>query len=99
MNSEDRVVITLPKEFRGKNFNVIVGIKRVRMAYDVYEEKFLLMGFYAEVENIDKKNGTFTVYGSVRAVDSKNISSNALIAGADYAQDKLRPVVAYWVYA
>ena len=99
MNSEDRVVITLPKEFRGKNFNVIVGIKRVRMAYDVYEEKFLLMGFYAEVENIDKKNGTFTVYGSVRAVDSKNISGNALIAGADYAQDKLRPVVAYWVYA
>lgn len=99
MNSEDRVVITLPKEFRGKNFNVIVGIKRVRMAYDVYEEKFLLMGFYAEVVSVDKANGSFEVYGSVRGVDSKNISGSALIAGADYAQDKLRPVVAYWVYA
>ena len=69
------------------------------MAYDVYEEKFLLMGFYAEVVSVDKANGSFEVYGSVRGVDSKNISGSALIAGADYAQDKLRPVVAYWVYA
>ena len=99
IESEQRVTITLPNEFKGRNFNVIVGIKRVRMAYEVYEEKFLLMGFYAEVENIDKRNGTFTVYGSVRAVDSKNTTGGALIAGADYAQDKLHPIVAYWVYA
>ena len=97
--SGDTVTISLPQEFRGKDFNVIVGIKRVRMAYDVYAKKYLLMGFYAEVSNIDKWNGRFSVYGSVRGVNSTNIKPNALIAGADYATEELRPVVAYWVYA
>lgn len=97
--SGQTVTITLPNEFKGKNFNVIVGIKRVRMAYDVYAKKYLLMGFYAEVSNIDTWNGKFSVYGSVRGVDSTNIKPNALIAGADYATEELRPVVAYWVYA
>ena len=97
--SGQTVTITLPNEFKGKKFNVIVGIKRVRMAYDVYTKKYLLMGFYAEVTNIDTWNGKFSVYGSVRGVNSTNIKPNALIAGADYATEELRPVVAYWVYA
>lgn len=99
IESGQTVTITLPSEFKGKNFNVIVGIKRVRMAYDVYAEKYLLMGFYAEVSNVDTRNGKFSVYGSVRAVNSTNIKPNASIAGADYARNKLRPIVAYWVYA
>lgn len=97
IESEERVKITLPKEFKGKKFNVVVGVKRVRMAYDVYEERFLLMGFYAEIENVDHTNGTFTVYGSVRAANTRDL--NGTIVGADYGQDKLHPVIAYWVYA
>lgn len=99
IESEERRQITLPKEFRGKKFNVIVGVKRVRMAYDVHTEKYLLMGFYAEIENVDYTNATFTVYGSVRAVDSRNISPSAPIVGADKGQDLLHPIIAYWVYA
>ena len=97
IESEERVKVSLPKEFRGKKFNVVVGVKRVRMAYDVYTERFLLMGFYAEIENIDHANGTFTVYGSVRAANTRDL--NGTIVGADYGQDKLHPVIAYWVYA
>lgn len=99
MDSEETVEVTLPSEFKGKDFTVVVGIKRVQMAYEVYQEKFLLMGFYAELVSVDKARGTFKAYGSIRGVDSKDISGSALIAGADYAQDKLRPIMAYWVYA
>ena len=63
----------------------------------VRTERFLLMGFYAEIENIDHANGTFTVYGSVRAANTQDL--NGTIVGADYGQDKLHPVIAYWVYA
>lgn len=97
LESEERVTIKLPSEFKNRDFKVIVSIKRVRIAYDPYVEKHLLMGFYAEVESINTSNASFNVYASVRAIKSTNF--NGQITGADYGQDILRPVVAYWVYA
>lgn len=95
--SEERATIQLPPEFRNRDFKVIVSVKRVRMNYDPYAEKHLLMGFYAEVNSINTANATFEVYASVRAIKSTNF--NGSITGADYGHDTLRPVVAYWVYA
>ena len=95
--SEERVTIQLPPEFRHRDFKVIVSVKRVRINYDPYAEKHLLMGFYAEVNSINTANATFEVYASVRAIKSTNF--NGSITGADYGHDTLRPVVAYWVYA
>ena len=97
LESEERVAIKLPSEFKNRDFKVIVSVKRVRIAYDPYVEKHLLMGFYAEVESINTSNASFNVYASVRAIKSTNF--NGQITGADYGQDILRPVVAYWVYA
>ena len=97
--SEERVTIQLPSEFKNRDFEVIVSVKRVRINYDPYVEKHLLMGFYAEVNSIDTANATFEVYASVRAVKSTNLDGSSLITGADYGHDTLRPVVAYWVYA
>lgn len=95
--SEERVTIQLPPEFRNRDFKVIVSVKRVRMNYDPYAEKHLLMGFYAEVNSINTSSATFEVYASVRAIKSTNF--NGTITGADYGHDIVRPVVAYWVYA
>lgn len=95
--SEERVTIQLPSEFKNRGFKVIVSVKRVRINYDPYAEKHLLMGFYAEVNSINTANATFEVYASVRAIKSTNF--NGSITGADYGHDTLRPVVAYWVYA
>ena len=97
LESEERVAIKLPSEFKNRDFKVIVSVKRVRIAYDPYVEKHLLMGFYAEVESINTSDASFIVYASVRAIKSTNF--NGQITGADYGQDILRPVVAYWVYA
>ena len=95
--SEERAIIQLPSEFKNRGFKVIVSVKRVRINYDPYAEKHLLMGFYAEVNSINTANATFEVYASVRAIKSTNF--NGSITGADYGHDILRPVVAYWVYA
>ena len=63
-NSEETVTITLPDEFKGKNFKVVTSIKRIFIAYDEYVTGcyFPLLSFYAEASNIDRANGRFNIY-------------------------------------
>lgn len=102
-DSEQHVTITLPDEFKGKNFKVITSIKRIFIAYDEYVTGcyFPLLSFYAEVESIDFPNGRFTIYASVRAWNRVGYGGwGQLIGNGSSAGEReaLKPVVAYWVF-
>lgn len=101
--SEETVTITLPEEFRGKNFKVVTSIKRIWIAYDEYVTGcyFPLLSFYAEAQNLNHGNGTFQVYASVRAWNRVGYSNWGQLVGngstAD-ERDAIKPVVAYWAF-
>lgn len=102
-NSEETVTITLPDEFRGKNFKVVTSIKRIFIAYDEYVTGcyFPLLSFYAEADNIDRANGRFNIYASIRAWNRVGYGGwGQLIGNGSTAgeRDAIKPVVAYWAF-
>ena len=102
-DSEQYVTITLPDEFKGKNFKVITSIKRIFIGYDEYITGcyFPLLSFYAEVESVDFPNGRFTIYASIRAWNRVGYGGwGQLIGNGSSAAEKdaIKPVVAYWVF-
>ena len=102
-NSEETVTITLPDEFKGKNFKVVTSIKRIFIAYDEYITGcyFPLLSFYAEAEHIDTANGRFNIYASIRAWNRVGYGGwGQLIGNGSSAaeRDAIKPVVAYWAF-
>ena len=102
-NSEETVTITLPDEFKGKNFKVVTSIKRIFVAYDEYITGcyFPLLSFYAEAEHIDTANGRFSIYASIRAWNRVGYGGwGQLIGNGSSAAEKdaIKPVVAYWAF-
>lgn len=102
-DSEQHVTITLPDEFKGKNFKVVTSIKRIFIAYDEYVSGcyFPLLSFYAEAESIDTTNGRFTIYASIRAWNRVGYGGwGQLIGNGSSASEKeaIKPVVAYWAF-
>ena len=102
-NSEETVTITLPDEFKGKNFKVVTSIKRMFIAYDEYITGcyFPLLSFYAEAEHIDTANGRFDIYASIRAWNRVGYGGwGQLIGNGSSAEEKdaIKPVVAYWAF-
>lgn len=102
-NSEETVTITLPDEFKGKNFKVVTSIKRIFVAYDEYLTGcyFPLLSFYAEAEHIDTANGRFNIYASIRAWNRVGYGGwGQLIGNGSSAaeRDAIKPVVAYWAF-
>lgn len=102
-NSEETVTITLPDEFKGKNFKVVTSIKRIFIAYDEYVTGcyFPLLSFYAEAEHIDTANGRFNIYASIRAWNRVGYGGwGQLIGNGSSAEEKdaIKPVVAYWAF-
>ena len=102
-NSEETVTITLPDEFKGKNFKVVTSIKRLFIAYDEYITGcyFPLLSFYAEAEHIDTANGRFNIYASIRAWNRVGYGGwGQLIGNGSSAEEKdaIKPVVAYWAF-
>ena len=101
--SEQTVSITLPSEFKGKPFKVVTAIKRIYISEDQFATgcMFPLLSFYAECENINHSNGTFTVYASIRAWNRTNYGGwGQLIGNGTTAGEReaLKPVVAYWAF-
>ena len=102
-DSEQYVTITLPDEFKGKNFKVVTSIKRIFIAYDEYVSGcyFPLLSFYAEAESIDTANGRFTIYASIRAWNRVGYGGwGQLIGNGSSAGEReaIKPVVAYWAF-
>ena len=102
-DSEQHVTITLPDEFKGKNFKVITSIKRIFIAYDEHVTGcyFPLLSFYAEVESVDFPNGRFTIYASIRAWNRVGYGGwGQLIGNGSSAAEReaIKPVVAYWAF-
>lgn len=102
-NSEETVTITLPDEFKGKNFKVVTSIKRIFVSYDEYITGcyFPLLSFYAEAEHIDTANGRFDIYASIRAWNRVGYGGwGQLIGNGSSAAEKdaIKPVVAYWAF-
>lgn len=102
-NSEETVTITLPDEFKGKNFKVVTSIKRIFVAYDEYLTGcyFPLLSFYAEAGHIDTANGRFNIYASIRAWNRVGYDGwGQLIGNGSSAEEKdaIKPVVAYWAF-
>lgn len=102
-NSEETVTITLPDEFKGKNFKVVTSIKRIFVAYDEHITGcyFPLLSFYAEAEHIDTANGRFSIYASIRAWNRTGYGGwGQLIGNGSSAaeRDAIKPVVAYWAF-
>lgn len=102
-NSEETVTITLPDEFKGKNFKVVTSIKRIFVSYDEYITGcyFPLLSFYAEAEHIDTANGRFNIYASIRAWNRVGYGGwGQLIGNGSSAEEKdaIKPVVAYWAF-
>ena len=102
-DSEQHVTITLPDEFKGKNFKVITSIKRIFVGYDEYITGcyFPLLSFYAEAEHIDTANGRFSIYASIRAWNRVGYGGwGQLIGNGSSAEEKdaIKPVVAYWAF-
>ena len=102
--SEETVTITLPDEFKGKNFNVITAVKRIyaRNNEDITGAKYPLLSFYAESLNKNTSNGTFQIYASIRAWNRTGTSGlGTMIGDGSYGTTEsnlLKPVVAYWVF-
>lgn len=103
--SEEQVGITLPSEFKGKNFQVITAVKRIYVALLDYIEnaRFPLLSFYAEARNINTSAGYFEIYASIRAWNRTGFGSGwGTVIGTNDTESEtaaLKPVVAYWVYA
>ena len=96
--------ITLPAEFKGKNFQVITAVKRIYVAYLDYISyaRFPLLSFYAEARNVNHSAGTFEIYASIRAWTRTGVSGMGTVVGTNDTAaetEAVKPVVAYWVYA
>lgn len=102
--SEQTVTITLPDEFKGKNFKVVTSVKRIYVSKEEYATGcyFPLISFYAEALNVNQSAGTFQVYASIRAWNrtgyggwGQMIGNGAVGTGE---REALKPVVAYWAF-
>lgn len=101
--SEATWTITLPAEFKGKDFKVVTSIKRIYISNDSYVTGcyFPLLSFYAEALNINKNAGTFQVYASVRAWNRTGYSNwGQMVGNGSTAAEReaMQPVVAYWAF-
>ena len=102
--SEETVTITLPDEFKGKDFSVITAVKRIyaHNNEDITGAKYPLLSFYAESLNKNTSNGTFQIYASIRAWNRTGTSGlGTMIGNGSYGSTEsnlLKPVVAYWVF-
>ena len=101
--SEATWTITLPAEFRGKDFKVVTSIKRIYISNDSYVTGcyFPLLSFYAEALNINKNAGTFQVYASVRAWNRTSYGGWGQMVGNGTTaaeREAMQPVVAYWAF-
>lgn len=102
--SEEQVGITLPSEFKGKQFQVITAVKRIYVALLDYIEyaRFPLLSFYAEARNINTSAGYFEIYASIRAWNRTGVAGMGTVVGTNDTANEtaaVKPVVAYWVYA
>lgn len=102
--SEEQVGITLPSEFKGKNFQVVTAVKRIYVALLDYIEyaRFPLLSFYAEARNINHSAGYFEIYASIRAWNRTGVAGMGTVVGTNDTANEtaaVKPVVAYWVYA
>ena len=102
--SEETVTITLPDEFKGKNFSIITAVKRIyaHNNEDITGAKYPLLSFYAESLNKNTSNGTFQIYASIRAWNRTGVSGMGTMIGdgstGSTESNLLKPVVAYWVF-
>ena len=102
--SEETVTITLPDEFKGKDFSIITAVKRIyaHNNEDITGAKYPLLSFYAESLNKNTSNGTFQIYASIRAWNRTGVSGLGTMIGNGSAgsteSNLLKPVVAYWVF-
>ena len=101
--SEATWTITLPAEFRGKDFKVVTSIKRIYISNNSYVTGcyFPLLSFYAEALNINRNAGTFQVYASVRAWNRTGYSNwGQMVGNGSTAAEReaIQPVVAYWAF-
>ena len=101
--SEATWTITLPAEFKGKDFKVVTSIKRIYISSDSYVTGcyFPLLSFYAEALNINKNAGTFQVYASIRAWNRTGYSNwGQMVGNGSTAAEReaMQPVVAYWAF-
>ena len=101
--SEATTTISLPDEFKGKDFKVVTSIKRIYISNDSYVTGclFPLLSFYAEALNINKNAGTFQVYASIRAWNRTGYSNwGQMIGNGSTAAEReaMQPVVAYWAF-
>lgn len=101
--SEATWTITLPAEFRGKDFKVVTSIKRIYISSESYVTGcyFPLLSFYAEALNINKNAGTFQVYASIRAWNRTGYSNwGQMVGNGSTAAEReaMQPVVAYWAF-
>lgn len=102
--SEETVTITLPDEFKGRDFSIITAVKRIyaHNNEDITGAKYPLLSFYAESLNKDTSNGTFQIYASVRAWNRTGTSGlGTMIGNGNFGtteSELLKPVVAYWAF-
>ena len=101
--SEATWTVTLPAEFRGKDFKVVTSIKRIYISSDSYVTGcyFPLLSFYAEALNINRNAGTFQVYASIRAWNRTGYSNWGQMVGNGTTaaeREAIQPVVAYWAF-
>ena len=101
--SEATWTVTLPAEFRGKDFKVVTSIKRIYISSDSYVTGcyFPLLSFYAEALNINRNAGTFQVYASIRAWNRTGYSNwGQMVGNGSTAAERaaMQPVVAYWAF-
>jgi hypothetical protein len=101
--SEATWTVTLPAEFKGKDFKVVTSIKRIYISNDSYVTGcyFPLLSFYAEALNINKNAGTFQVYASIRAWNRTGYSNwGQMVGNGSTAAEReaMQPVVAYWAF-
>lgn len=102
-NSEETVTITLPDEFKGKSFKVVTSIKRIYISNEEYLTGcyFPLLSFFAEAKNINRVDGTFQVYASIRAWNRTDYGGwDTLIGNGTGAGEReaLKPVISYWAF-
>jgi hypothetical protein len=99
--SNEVITITLPDEFKGKNFKVMTSIKGIHSVNneDITEARYPLLSFYTEVLNNDYAKGTFQVRAIVNAWNRNNLNDYGNVVGDEEDEKQLiKPIVAYWVF-
>jgi hypothetical protein len=80
-NADKFVTVQLPDEFKGKNFEVAVGLQRTIPNGTVNLIMYVEVSLYSK----DIANGRFTVYGSCTLVPRSNIPGPTTTGWADFS--------------